>query len=65
MILDDIEIAIKKAKKEGKTPHYLNLDRFTYAQLLEARNMETEDIKVHGGLKVLISPEDEGKIEIL
>ena len=66
MILDEIDSAVKeyKAQKNHK-PKYLVLDRFAYAELLEEKEVEIEDIEIYAGMEVLIKPSDEGTVRCL
>lgn len=66
MILDEIDSAVKEYKaQKNQKPKYLVLDRFAYAELLEEKEVEIEDIETYGGMEVLIKPSDEGTVRCL
>ena len=66
MILDEIDSAVKEYKaQKNQKPKYLVLDRFAYAELLEEKEVEIEDIEIYAGMEVLIKPSYEGTVRCL
>lgn len=66
MILDYIDNAKKAFKKENKSnPSYLILGRMAYAELLEEKEMEMDDIPNFNGMQILIKPVDSEEVQCL